>query len=148
MSRRWTTWLALGLWLMMIALIVATLVMKELAWHGNNDTSTSGLVALFVAFFAFATMGSLVAARVPDNPLGWIFLSIALLAASAGVAENYAFHGYVDAPGSLPGSLFVAWIYAWAWQPAVGLILLVPLLYPTGKVPAPAGGSSSGPTSC
>ena len=137
MRWRWTTWLALGLWLLMLALTAGTLVMKVLEWHGNNDTSNSGLVALLVAFLGFGTMGSLVAARVPRNPLGWIFLAVALLSSFAGAAENYAFHGLVDKPGSLPGSLFVGWINAWAWQPAVGLIALVPLLYPTGKVPGP-----------
>ena len=135
MRWRWTTWLALGLWLVMLTLIAGTLVMKALDWHGNNDTSNSGLVALYVAFLGFATMGSLVAARVPRNPLGWIFLAIALLFSCAGAAESYAFQGLVDAPGSLPAALFVGWINAWAWEPAVGLIGLVPLLYPTGKVP-------------
>ena len=82
MRWRWTTWLALGLWLVMLTLIAGTLVMKALDWHGNNDTSNSGLVALYVAVLGFATMGSLVAARVPRNPLGWIFLAIALLSPS------------------------------------------------------------------
>lgn len=135
MTRRWTTWLALGLWLLMWVLIACTVLMKVLGWHGANNTSDPGLVTLFVALVAFATMGALVAAHVPSNPLGWIFLAIALGAAASGAAENYAYHGLVVAPDSLPLALPVAWYYSWGWYPTVVLVGMVPLLYPTGHVP-------------
>ena len=135
MRWRWTSWLALGLWLLMVALVVAIGVMKAVGWHGANDTSGSGLVSLFLAFMAFATMGALVAAHVPRNPLGWIFLAIALGVAWAGVAENIAYHGLVHYPGSIPGATLAAWMYAWMWYPTVGLIGFVLLLYPTGAPP-------------
>jgi hypothetical protein len=134
-SRRGTTWLALGLWLLLIALVVAIGVMKLAGWHGANNTSDTGLVALFFAFFSFGTMGALVAAHVPRNPLGWIFLAIALGAAWSGAAETIAYHGLVDDPGSIPGAMFPAWTYAWAWYPTVGLLGFVLLLFPTGTPP-------------
>ncbi len=137
MWTRPTTWLALGLWLLMVALVVATGVMKAVGWHGAGDTANSSLVALFIAFMAFATMGALVAAHVPRNPLGWTFVTIALCAALAGVAENLAFQGLVHDPGSIPGSMFFAWLYSWLWFPTMGLIGFVVLLYPTGTVPGP-----------
>ena len=137
MRWRLTTWLALGLWLMMMALVGFSGVMKALGWHGTNDTSTSGLIALFAAFLAFATMGALVAAHVPRNPLGWLFLLIALQVAVAGVAETYAYQGLVHDPGSLPGALVLAWVYNWSWYPAVGLISVIPLLFPTGTALGP-----------
>ena len=136
MRWRWTSRLALGLWLLMVALVVATGVMKALGWHGANDTSGSGLVSLLLAFMAFATIGALVAAHVPHNPLGWIFLAIGLGVAWAGVAENIAYHGLVDDPGSIPGAIIPAWMYAWMWYPTVGLIGFVLLLYPTGVPPS------------
>ena len=135
MRRAWTTWLALGLWLLMWALIAFIIVMKLVNWHGTGDTSTSGLIALFVSVIAFGTMGALVAAHVPANPLGWIFLAFALGVTAAGATENYAYHGLVNDPGSLPGALLAGWLYAWAWYPTIGLISFVPLLYPTGRVP-------------
>lgn len=133
---RWraTTWLALGLWLLGVALVAAIVAMKLAGWHGSGNTSSSGLVALLLAFIAFATMGALVAARVPRNALGWIFLAIAVLAATSGVSEDYAYRALVTRPGSLPGGLAVAWWYSWGWFPTLILIVLVPLLYPTGRV--------------
>jgi MFS family permease len=137
MRRRATTWLAAGLWLLWLLLVVALVVMKTAGWHGSNNTSDSGLSALLFAFLAFATMGALVAAHVPRNPLGWLFMAIALGVAVGGIAENLAFHGLVDDPGSVPGALVWAWIYAWIWNPTIGLIGFVLLLYPTGRVPGP-----------
>jgi hypothetical protein len=136
-SRRWTTWLALGLWLLTLALLVATGVMRGLGWHGVDTTSGSGLLALSVAYLAFATMGALVAAHVPQNPLGWMFLAIALAAAANTVVAHIAYRGLVDDPGSIRGALAAAWYYEWAWLPTLGLAGFVLLLYPTGGVPGP-----------
>ena len=121
----------------MLVLIAATTAMKAAGWKGSGNTGTVSNVALLLAFLAFATMGALVAARVPRNPIGWLFLAIALLAALSSVAENYAFHAAVEQPGSLPLAVFVAWLYSWTWYPTVILLLFVPLLYPTGRVPGP-----------
>ena len=137
MRWRWTTWLALGFWLLMWVLIGCTVVAKLLGWHGAGNTSSSGLAGLFLAGVLFATVGTLVAARVPSNPLGWIFLAVALFPAGNGVAENYAYQGLVNDPGSLPGATAVAWYYSWGWYPVLILIAVVPLLYPTGRVPGP-----------
>jgi hypothetical protein len=136
MTRRWTTWLAFGPWLLLIGLVVGIGVMKAVGWHGSNNTSATGLVALFVAFFSFGTMGALVATYVSRNPLGWLFLAIALGAAWSGFAENLAYHGLVDDPGSIPGAIVLAWTYAWTWYPTVALIGFVLLLFPTGMPPA------------
>ena len=121
----------------MLVLIAATTAMKAAGWKGSGNTGTVSNVALLLAFLAFATMGALVAARVPRNPIGWLFLAIALLAVLSSVAENYAFHAAVEQPGSLPLAVFVAWLYSWTWYPTVILLLFVPLLYPTGRVPGP-----------
>ena len=82
-------------------------------------------------------MGALVAARVPRNAIGWIFLAIPLGGALAGVTENLAFQGLYHDPGSVPGALAFGWVYAWVWYPTVGLLGFVLLLYPTGSVPGP-----------
>ena len=76
--------------------------------------------------------------HVPGNPLGWMFIAIGILGGGLlGLLEQYTYEGLVEKPGSLPGALFTAWVYRWGWYPTVALICLVPLLYPTGKVPGP-----------
>jgi hypothetical protein len=132
-----TTALAAALWAITVALLALLVPMKASGWNGAGNNTTSGLVALVLAFLAFATMGALVAARVPGNVLGWLFLVISLVAVLEGTAENYAYHAYVQHPGSLPAALPVAWFYAWGWYPTIILIIFVPLLYPSGTVPGP-----------
>ena len=136
MRRPWTTWLAWGLWILMLALVAAEWVVRT-AWHAvPDDVSTSGTIAFTVSMIAFGTVGVLVVMHVPANPLGWMFLSLGLVVAGLiGLTGQYAYRGLVQEPGSLPGALFAAWVYRWLWFPAVALILLVPILYPTGRAP-------------
>ena len=128
---------AVSLWVLMLVLVAAGVAMKAAGWKGDGGTGTASNVALTLAFVSFATMGAVVAARVPQNPLGWLFLAIGLLAALSVLSEYYAFRGLVERPGSLSLALPVAWVYAWLWYPTVVLLLFVPLLYPTGRVPGP-----------
>src|SRR5262249_11297720 len=129
--------LAASLWAVMVVLIAATVAMKAAGWKGSGNSGTASNIALILAFLAFATMGAVVAARVPRNTIGWLFLAIALLAALGSVTENYAYHAAFEKPGSLPLGVTVAWLYSWTWYPTVILLLFIPLLYPTGRVPGP-----------
>jgi hypothetical protein len=130
-----TTWLAAGLWVFILGISIAIVAMKANGWQGAGNTSDTSGVALFVALFAFATMGALVAARVPHNPMGWLFLAIPFGGAVAGITENLAFQGLVHDPGSVPAATAFAWVYSWTWYPLIGLLGFVLLLYPTGTVP-------------
>jgi hypothetical protein len=136
-ASRPTTWLAAGLWALILAIGAAIVAMKTSGWQGAGNTSDTSGVALFCALFAFATMGALVAARVPRNPMGWIFLAIPFGGAIAGITENLAFQGLVHDPGSVPAATAFAWVYSWTWYPVIGLLGFVLLLYPTGAVPGP-----------
>jgi hypothetical protein len=129
--------LASTLWALMVVLMAAVVAMSTGGWKGSGSSGTVSNVALVLAFLGFATMGAVVAARVPRNPIGWLFLAIALLAALSAAAERYAFHALVEQPGSLPLGVALAWVYSWSWYPTVMLLLFVPLLYPTGRPPGP-----------
>jgi hypothetical protein len=135
--QRPTTWVAAALWVFILGIAAGIVAMRAAGWQGAGNTSDASGIALFVALFAFATMGALVAAHVPRNPIGWIFLAIPLGGALAGITENVAYQGLVHKPGSIPGALAFAWVYSWAWYPIIGLLGFVLLLYPTGTVPGP-----------
>jgi len=106
------------------------------AWHAvPDDTSTSAAAAVTLAMLVFGTVGLLVVMHVPANPLGWMFLTIGILGNVSGLAGQVAYEGLVQEPGSLPGAQLAGWIYRWGWYPTVVLILLVPILYPTGSAP-------------
>jgi signal transduction histidine kinase len=86
--------------------------------------------------FAFATVGTLVAARIPRNAIGWLFLAIALILLATSDAQLYAIRGILVAPGSLPLTRLAGWLGSWLWGLGVGLtVVFVPLLFPDGRPP-------------
>ncbi|MEO7396813.1 MAG: hypothetical protein ABIW50_09405, partial [Candidatus Limnocylindria bacterium] len=136
MSRRWTTWLAWGLWVLTVALFAGALssvASSELPDRPSPlDVLTIGLVIL-----AFPTVGAIVASRRPGNPIGWIFCTIGLSVAAGVASFEYALYVFNVAP-SLPGATFVAWLGSWTWFVGMGLAAtLMLLLFPDGRPPSP-----------
>ena len=94
------------------------------------------VAAIPLVCFAFATVGAVVAARIPRNAIGWLFLAIALILLTTSDAQLYAIRAYLVAPGSLPLGAFAGWIGSWLWGPGVALtVVFVPLLFPDGTPP-------------
>jgi hypothetical protein len=93
------------------------------------------MFALVVAA-PFAVVGVLVASRRPRNPIGWLFLAFAVVAAFAASADRYASYALVEHPGSLPGGDWVAWTASGIWHPAFGFFVFSFLLFPDGRLPS------------
>jgi hypothetical protein len=85
---------------------------------------------------SFAVVGVLVASRRPRNPIGWLFLAFAVVAAFAVSADRYASYALVEHPGSLPGGDWVAWTASGIWHPAFGFFVFSFLLFPDGRLPS------------
>jgi hypothetical protein len=67
-------------------------------------------------------------------------LGVVLHRSIVGVAHftsEYATYALMAAPGSLPAAKVAAWIYSWVWVPALGFIVFLPLLFPSGRLPSP-----------
>jgi len=134
--RRGPVWAARCLW----GLVVAALLIHLIPGLGyRSPTSVGGLSQLFVTvavmafLLAFATVGALVASRVPANPVGWLLLGSALAYTLATVATGLP----------APRTSAPAWYAAdadLAGQPlyTAGLALgfLTLLLFPTGSLPS------------
>ena len=85
----------------------------------------------------FTIIGTLLVSRVPRNPVGWIFLGLAVNAAISGVITHYVFRSVHFA--ALPFEVWVAWVHdPWNWLvfPA-GLATFFFLLFPDGHLPSP-----------
>ncbi len=128
MSERFYSWLAWSLF----ALVLLILVPGLLLW-----SSGASFFLTFVLIAApFAVVGALVASRRPRNPLGWLFLTFAVVAAFLAFSDQYAVYTLVDHPGSLPGGAWVAWLSSGIWHPAFGLFVFAFLLFPDGRLPS------------
>ncbi|MDP9321365.1 MAG: hypothetical protein M3P16_09745 [Chloroflexota bacterium] len=85
---------------------------------------------------AYSTVGALVAAKRPRNPIGWLFLAVALgFAASLGLA-GYALDVHVS--GSAAERAAVESVHIGDPIDLVVTVLgFILLLYPTGRLPSP-----------
>jgi signal transduction histidine kinase len=132
--RRRLLWVARGLW----GLVVAAVLLQAIAGFGSPPGG-GGLSQLFVIasvvlfLLAFATVGALVASRVPGNPVGWLLLGSALAYTLATTATGLPAHGagppawYLAAADLAGQPLYTAGL-------ALGFLTL--LLFPTGSLPS------------
>ena len=103
MTNRLTAHLAWPLWTLALCLAVAQVVLQI-----SNQPVLHGVDRLqpeVVTIPGFATMGAVLTTRRPRNPIGWVFLAVALGAAVEGFALQYAIRALAIAPGSLPLAL-------------------------------------------
>jgi hypothetical protein len=134
MSKRAAFWLAWSIWALFLVVDIA-----DLLFPVTNVLSVSfGDVFSTLVLLAFATVGSLIAARHPQNPIGWIFCISPLLLALGDVLLAYTTRAFIMAPGSLPAGALVGVIGDWArsmgWFIVITFLLL---LFPTGHLPSP-----------
>jgi hypothetical protein len=123
------------------------LTLGLLLWTGSNSdpTPTSGLqtgqgglaiaIMYTLTWLEVSVVGALIAARQPTNPIGWLIEASSLLAALQGLANGYAAyaHAAADAGMGLPGREALAWVGSWVGPLALGLVVVVLLVFPTGR---------------
>jgi hypothetical protein len=82
----------------------------------------------------YATLGLIIATRRPRHPIGWLLIGCGLTGSMQLVTGQYAaLAGAADLPSRLP-ALWASSQVQSAW---VGLVLLLLLLFPTGRLPSP-----------
>jgi signal transduction histidine kinase len=134
MKRRTASRLARSIWAL---LMVLTLVAAGLfVWNGTSDDPVFLLFAL-AATGGFATFGALIASRQPRNAIGWLFLGFAFCFIVSGLSDEYVIRAVRIAPGSLPFATLAAWIQGVLLLPAFGLLPMVFLIFPDGRLLSP-----------
>jgi signal transduction histidine kinase len=95
------------------------------------------LIIFYAPALTFSTLGALIAARRPKNPIGWMLASFGLITALQYFTAEYAIRGFVTAPGSLPAATLMAWLNNWIFYPNIWIVIpLFFLLFPGGRVPS------------
>ena len=130
MSGRMMRWVAWGGWALTVVVAALTLFLASL----NESSSSRNTALTSLLILAFSTVGGLIASRRPENAIGWIFLSGALVWILGELALEYGVYALITAPGTLPAGAWMAWFGGWArvpWQEIVAI-----------KAQARAGGRS------
>jgi signal transduction histidine kinase len=121
-----------AVWLLAWITTFALLLANRSAFHAVSEADLIDLILPI----GFAIIGTLIASRQARNPIGWIFLGIAIIGALSGVITQYVFRS--SHFGALPFTAWVAWTHDplnWLVFPP-GLATFFFLVFPDGSLPS------------
>jgi hypothetical protein len=129
---------SLWVWVLCAILIVVQLVQfgfnyaRTASVKTSQDVVSNFLLLLFALICA--VIGSLIISRQPRNTIGWLLITIPV-----SFSILLPFQLLLPSPGADLSqvsalTLWAAWLANWSWWMLVGPILLIPLLFPTGKL--------------
>jgi hypothetical protein len=138
MVTRWVAWGLFALFLALSAAGVALLAQVPGEALERSDDSFVLSLTFVCVLVVFGAVGALVASRMPRNPIGWLFLGLALIEGVYELAYGYAWYSLtVAAPDVWPLTDHAAWVADWTSPLSPVLLMLVLVLFPTGRPPSP-----------
>jgi signal transduction histidine kinase len=100
----------------------------------ENDTFDGFVLIAIPMMLGYGTIGAFVASRVPSNLLGWLMLTIGVSFGVTGLSSEYVVWAAAhDGPWLEVAAWFSNWTYLAVFTP----LILIVLLFPTGRVPSP-----------
>jgi signal transduction histidine kinase len=132
---RWP-WLLCAL-AMLLVLAAITVFVVGGAGDGLTTEDLVFLPVVFLTIVGYSTVGAILASRNTRNPMGWIMLTVGLAFALAQATETYAKYTLEIDPGVLPFGAVAAWFGTWDYAVAFSALLVLALLYPSGRVVSP-----------
>ncbi|WP_029137661.1 sensor histidine kinase [Nakamurella lactea] len=114
------------------ALLMPALILALHLANANTPVQTWWF-GFFVIGGGLGAMGALLATKVPDNPIGWIFLVGGIGEGLTGFGREWAVFGYVTHPGSLPFPEWAAW-FGWGATISLATLPLALLRFPDGRL--------------
>jgi N-terminal 7TM region of histidine kinase len=126
MTIRRSGWLAWGLFSLSVAVFVIA------GWLSVISHTSSQVIPFFPILLAFGGVGALVTSRRPENPLGWLMLSMSAL--SLGLLGNaYARYGLSQTPETA-GTAWAAWVFMISVELGTIPLAFILLLFPHGRL--------------
>jgi hypothetical protein len=136
MRTRVAAWLAWIMWALSIGLTVLSLWFLILNLSHPNVPVYLYWAEDTLLAVGYSTVGAVAASHRPKNPVGWVLCSIGLSWGVTHFSSEYATYALLAAPGTFVGAEAAAWICSWVWVPALGVIVFLPLLFPSGQLPS------------
>ena len=135
MSPHSAAWLAWSLCVLSITLTALSLSLLTLALFRPDLTINYYWLETTVIAASYSAVGAVVAPRLRQSPIGWLFCPIGLSFAVVHFSAEYAIYAPLARPGSLPWGEASVWIWSWVWVPAIGFVEFLDLLFPDGRLP-------------
>jgi hypothetical protein len=133
----WTLWamIALGASVVVVVALLPDRAGVAGSIRGSEEPTLIGAFLIYVV--SSGTVGALLAAKRPANPIGWLLLVSALAYMVGGLIETYIVEAFFVRPGSLPALPWIVWIESLVFGLSFGLTGgFVLLLFPTGRLPS------------
>jgi hypothetical protein len=135
MSGRSASWLAWSACALSLALTALTGLLIVLLLRSDTPIYYYWLETSMVAL-GYSTVGAIVASRLPESPIGWLFCAIGLIFGVSHFSAEYAAYDLLAPSRSLPAGEAFAWLTSWVWVFGLGLIVYLDLLFPNGRLPS------------
>jgi hypothetical protein len=135
MSRRATIWLAWSACAFSLTLTALTVLLIVSLIRSDTPIYYYWLETSMVAL-GYSTVGAIVASRLPESPIGWLFCAIGLIFGVSHFSAEYAAYDLLAPSRSLPVGEAFAWLTSWVWVFGLGLIVFLDLLFPNGRLPS------------
>jgi signal transduction histidine kinase len=134
MRRRTLRLAARGSFAITLALCLGTVVFLALAWNVPKLENEFGFKGYAIAFaVVVGGLGLLLADRRPQNPIGWIFCALGVIAGTMALTTEYARWALIHDGGRPPGGLYAAWLQEWVWIPLIVGLGVVGWIFPEGR---------------
>jgi hypothetical protein len=134
-STRTAAWFAWSACALSLALTALTVLLIVLLLRSDTPIYYYWLETSMVAV-GYSTVGAVVASRLPDSPIGWLFCAIGLIFGVSHFSAEYAAYDLLAPSRSLPAGEAFAWLTSWVWVGGLGLIVYLDLLFPNGRLPS------------
>ena len=82
-------------------------------------------------------VGAVLASRRPQNPIGWIFCGLGVLAGILAFTSEYARWAIEARHGIPPAGVYAAWLIEWIWIPLITGLSVAAAIFPDGRFLTP-----------
>lgn len=127
--------IALALWLAVVGMVLVELWMIAVTLDRPTPVQWGFRGFEAILTLSFGSVGALVAARRPENRIGWVLLLLlGIVGGVQAVLDQYpVLADAADPPG--PFGDAARWVAAWIWViPALAIVAFVPLIFPDGRL--------------
>jgi hypothetical protein len=127
-------WQAVAVWAMWVGSVVFVAISLVTVRSGGDLLGAVGQDSVAIPF---ATVGAILASRLPGNVIGWLLAAGGFCFAVGSGVMGLGVDGLSAHPGSVPGAIWFAWLSEWIWAPALGSVVGLALVYPSGRLLSP-----------
>ena len=123
------------LWALTIVLLAGGLTLAVRTGTLSDDPAFAALAVVMMV--GYASIGALVASRVPSSPIGWLLLTTGTGFLLSVATSDYALYALYTYPGGLPFPSVAVWFQTWIFLVPVGAVVLLVALFPSGSAASP-----------